>query len=129
MIPGKLEFFIGANREGGVDIYEKDGKGFGHLLAIGQGGIYTEVYKDIRHILVPENREKIDAILSKTKVSEIIDGYRGKPPLPREKIIDLIMSIQRLLVSYPEIISMDINPVMVTEDRAVVVDAKFYVAK
>lgn len=129
MIPGKLEFFIGANREGGVDIYEKDGKGFGHLLAIGQGGIYTEVYKDIRHILVPENREKIDAILSKTKVSEIIDGYRGKPPLPRGKIIDLIMSIQRLLVSYPEIISMDINPVMVTEDRAIVVDAKFYVAK
>ena len=129
MIPGKLEFFIGANREGGVDIYEKDGKGFGHLLAIGQGGIYTEVYKDIRHILVPENREKIDAILSKTKVSEIIDGYRGKPPLPREKIIDLIMSIQRLLVSYPEIVTMDINPVMVTEDRAIVVDAKFYVAK
>ncbi len=129
MIPGKLEFFIGANREGGVDIYEKDGRGFGHLLAIGQGGIYTEVYKDIRHILVPENREKIDVILSKTKVSEIIDGYRGKPPLPREKLIELIMSIQKLLVSYPEIVSMDINPVMVTEDRAVVVDAKFYVAK
>lgn len=129
MIPGKLEFFIGANREGGVDIYEKDGRGFGHLLAIGQGGIYTEVYKDIRHILVPENREKIDAILSKTKVSEIINGYRGKPPLPREKIIDLIMSIQKLLVSYPEIVSMDINPVMITEDRAVVVDAKFYVSK
>lgn len=129
MIPGKLEFFIGANREGGVDIYEKDGRGFGHLLAIGQGGIYTEVYKDIRHTLVPENREKIDVILSKTKVSEIIDGYRGKPPLAREKIIDLIMSIQKLLVSYPEIVSMDINPVMVTEDRAVVVDAKFYVAK
>jgi len=129
MIPGKLEFFIGANREGGIDIYEEDGKGFGHLLAIGQGGIYTEVYKDIRHILVPENREKIDAILSKTKVSEIIDGYRGKPPLPRAKIIDLIMSIQKLLVSYPEIVSMDINPVIITEDRAVVVDAKFYVAK
>lgn len=129
MVSGKLEFFIGANREGGIDIYEKDGQGFGHLLAIGQGGIYTEVYKDIRHILVPENREKIDAILSKTKVSEIIDGYRGKPPLPREKIIDLIMSIQKLLVSYPEIVSMDINPVIITEDRAVVVDAKFYVAK
>ena len=129
MIPGKLEFFIGANREGGVDIYEKDGRGFGHLLAVGQGGIYTEVYKDIRHILVPENREKIDVILSKTKISEIIDGYRGKPALPREKIIELIMSIQKLLVSYPEIVSMDINPVMITEDRAVVVDAKFYVAK
>jgi acetyltransferase len=129
MIPSKLEFFIGANREGGVDIYEKEGRGFGHLLAIGQGGIYTEVYKDIRHILVPESREKINAILSKTKVSQIINGYRGKPPLARERIIDLIMSIQKLLVSYPEIVSMDINPVMVTEERAIVVDAKFYVGK
>jgi acetyltransferase len=129
MIPGKLEFFIGANREGGVDIYEEDGLGFGHLLAIGQGGIYTEVYKDIRHILVPENKDKIDSILSKTKVSNIIDGYRGKPPLAREKLVELIMEFQKLLVSYPEIISMDVNPVMITEDRAVVVDAKFYVGK
>ncbi|NLB12327.1 hypothetical protein GX830_03080, partial [Candidatus Dojkabacteria bacterium] len=103
MIEGKLEFFIGANREGGTDIYEKDGLGFGHLLAIGQGGIYTEVYKDIRHILVPENRDKIDAILSKTKVSMIIDGYRGKPKLAREQLMDLIMNIQYLLVTYPEI--------------------------
>lgn len=129
MIEGKLEFFIGANREGGTDIYEKDGLGFGHLLAIGQGGIYTEVYKDIRHILVPENRDKIDAILSKTKVSMIIDGYRGKPKLAREQLMDLIMNIQYLLVTYPEIISMDFNPVMLTENRAVVVDAKFYTKK
>ncbi len=127
MIEGKLEFFIGANREGDVDIYKKDGLGFGHLLAVGQGGIYTEIYKDIRHILVPESQEKVNAILSKTKVSKIIDGYRGKPPLAREKIVELIMNIQKLLVSYPEIVSMDINPVMVTEERAVVVDAKFYV--
>jgi len=37
------------------------------------------------------------------------------------------MSIQELLVSYPEIVSMDINPIMITEERAVVVDAKFYI--
>lgn len=129
MIDSNLEFFIGAKREGKSDIYEKDGLGFGHLLAIGQGGIYTEVYKDIRHILVPENSEKIDAILSKTKVSKIIDGYRGKPRLAREKLIELIMNIQHMLVSYPEIVEMDINPVMMTEDRAIVVDIKLYVNK
>jgi len=127
MIQGNLEFFIGANREGRSDIYEKNGLGFGHLLAVGQGGIYTEVFKDIRHILVPECKEKIESILSRTKVSMILDGYRGKPKLAKEKLIDLIMNIQKLLVSYPEIISMDINPVIITEDRAVVVDTKLYV--
>ena len=129
MIDGKLEFFIGANREGNSDIYEEDGLGFGHLLAIGQGGIYTEVYKDIKHILVPECKEKIESIFSETKVSKIINGYRGKPALAKEKILELINRIQELLITYPEIITMDINPVMMTEDRAVVLDIKMYVKK
>ncbi len=129
MIDSKLEFFIGANREGDSHIYEKDGLGFGHLLAVGKGGVYTEVYKDIKHILIPETREKADAILSETQVSKIIDGYRGKPPLAREKLLDLIMKIQSMLITYPEIVSMDINPVMLNEDRAVVVDIKLYVQK
>jgi acetyltransferase len=129
MIEGKVEFFVGANREGDSKIYEKDGKGFGHLIAIGQGGIYTEVYKDIKHILVPEGEEKIQDLFNETKVSMIINGYRGKPALAKEKILDLINKIEKLLINYPEIISMDINPVMVTEKRAVVVDAKFYVKK
>ncbi|MHC1716784.1 MAG: acetate--CoA ligase family protein [Candidatus Dojkabacteria bacterium] len=127
MIDGRLEVFIGANREGNSEIYQKEGLGFGHLIAIGKGGIFTEVYKDIKHILVPERAEQIDAILSETKVSTIIEGYRGKPRLAREKLIELIMKIQSLLVSYPQIVSMDINPVMLTENRAVVVDIKLYV--
>lgn len=127
MIDGKAEFFIGANREGNSKIYEKDGRGFGHLLAIGQGGIYTEVFKDIRHILIPEYEEKIKDILDETKVSMILNGYRGKPALAKEKLIDLITKIEKLLISYPEIVSMDINPVIITEKRAVVVDVKFYV--
>ncbi len=129
MIDGKVEFFIGANREGDSRIYEKDGRGFGHLLAIGQGGIYTEVFKDIKHILVPEYEEKIRDIFNETKVSMIINGYRGKPSLAKEKLIELIIKIEKLLINYPEIISMDINPVIITETRAVVVDAKFYVKK
>jgi acetyltransferase len=129
MIDSKLEIFIGTNREGDSHIYEKDGLGFGHLLAVGKGGVYTEIYKDIKHILIPETREKADAILSETQVSTIIDGYRGKPPLAREKLLDLIMKIQSMLITYPEIVSMDINPVMLNEDRAVVVDIKLYVKK
>lgn len=127
MIDGKVEFFIGTNREGDSRIYEKDGRGFGHLLAIGQGGVYTEVFKDIKHILVPEYDEKIRDIFNETKVSMIINGYRGKPALAKEKLIELIVKIEKLLINYPEIISMDINPVIITENRAVVVDVKFYV--
>jgi len=125
----KIEMFIGANRDGDSHIYEKNGVGFGHLIAIGKGGVYTEVYKDIKHVLIPETREKVDLILSETSVSKIIDGYRGKPKLSREKFVDMIMKIQSLLITYPEIESMDINPVMLNEKRAVAVDIKLYVKK
>lgn len=127
MIDSNAEIFIGANREGNSKIYEKDGRGFGHLLAFGQGGIYTEVYKDIKHILVPEYEGKIEEILNETKVSKILDGYRGKPKLAKEKLLNMISNIQKLLINYPEIVSMDINPVMVSEKDAVAVDIKMYV--
>jgi len=126
MIEPKLEFFIGANREGDMNIYEKDGLGFGHLLAIGKGGIYTEIHRDIKHILVPESLKNITKKLNETKVSKIMDGYRGKQPLAKEKVIETIDKVQKMLVTYPEIFSIDMNPVMVTEDRAVVVDIKIY---
>lgn len=127
MIEPKVEFFIGANREGGIDIYQKGGLGFGHLMAIGQGGIYTEVYKDIEHILVPETVKNIIKKLNQTKVVKIIDGYRGKTPLAKQKLIEMIDKVQRMLVTYPEIISIDMNPVIITETKAIAVDLKIYI--
>lgn len=127
MIEGNAEIFIGANREGDSKIYEEDGKGFGHLVAVGQGGIYTEVYKDIKHFLLPTNRDDILEVLDSTNVSMIINGYRGKSPLAKEKLLDMLENIQKLLISYPQIISMDINPVILTEDTVVAVDVKLYI--
>ena len=71
----------------------------------------------------------MDETLSETKVSTIINGYRGKPKLAREKLIDLLMQIQNMLITYPQIVSMDINPVILTTNEALVVDIKLYVRK
>ena len=127
MIEPKVEFFIGANREGNTDIYQKNGLGFGHLMAIGQGGIYTEVYKDIQHILVPETVKNIVKKLNSTDVVKIIDGYRGKPALAKDKLIDTIDKVQKMLVTYPEIYSIDMNPIIITENKVVAVDLKIYI--
>ena len=129
MIEPKVEFFIGANREGALDIYEKGGFGFGHLMAIGQGGIYTEVHKDIKHILIPETIKNIENKLEETRVSMIINGYRGKSPLAKTQLIETIDKIQRMLVTYPQIYSLDLNPVILTEKRAVIVDIKMYIKR
>jgi acetyltransferase len=127
MIEGKAEVFIGASREGDSKIYEDKGEGFGHLLAIGQGGIYTEIYKDIEHVLLPTNRKEMEKVLEQTRVSEIINGFRGKPKLAKDKLLDMLENIQRMLISYPQIVNLDINPVILTEDRVVAVDVKVYI--
>jgi acetyltransferase len=129
MIKGDAEIFVGANREGNSKIYEKNGKGFGHLLALGQGGIYTEVYKDVEYVLLPTDRRSIEEALERTKISKIINGYRGKPKLAKDRLLEMLENIQRMLISYPQIVSLDINPVMLTESRAVAVDVKVYIKK
>jgi len=127
MLEADAEIFLGVKREGDIDVYKEKGLGFGHLLAFGHGGIYAEIYKDIRNILVPECRNRIEEVLEETKIWKIVEGYRGKPALAKEKLIDMIEKIQSLLITYPEIVNMDMNPVLLDEKTAIVVDAKIYI--
>lgn len=127
MVNADAEIFIGANREGNLDVYEDEGLGFGHLLAFGHGGIYTEIYKDIKNFLIPECRSRIEEVISETKIWRIVEGYRGKSPLAKEKLIDMIENIQKLLITYPEIVSIDMNPVMLDKEEATAVDTKIYI--
>lgn len=122
------EIFIGANREGNSNVYaDIQNKGFGHLMVMGKGGIYTEVYKDLAYQLIPSTRDELKNAFLRTNVSKIILGTRGQEPLALEKIVDALEKVQRLLLLYPMIKSMDINPLLVTKDRAVCVDIKIFV--
>lgn len=127
MIKYDQEMFIGANRDGDSDIYMGGKKGFGHLMVFGQGGIFTEVYKDLDYALVPSSREQFERSLSRTKISNIIKGVRGLEPLAWNKFIDNLVATEKLVSLYPKIISLDINPVLLSKDRAVSVDIKIYV--
>lgn len=129
MIKSKEEIFIGANRDGGSEVYSGGKKGFGHLIVTGKGGIHTEIYKDLAYFLVPASHEQISIALDNTKVSKSLKGARGMAPLAIEKLLNALEAVQKMLVLYPQIISMDINPVLMTEDRAVNVDIKLYVQK
>jgi acetyltransferase len=127
MITSQLELLVGANRDGASDVYADNNSGFGHLLVFGQGGIYTEVFKDLAYNLVPTSRPEITNALQTTKVSQILAGVRGQKPLAQHAVISAIEKLQQLLIFYPEIISVDINPLLVTTTRAVAVDVKIFV--
>jgi acetyltransferase len=69
----------------------------------------------------------MEKALEQTRVSEIINGFRGSPKLAKDKLLDMLENIQRMLISYPQIVNLDINPVILTEDRVVAVDVKVYI--
>ncbi|MEI6886642.1 MAG: acetate--CoA ligase family protein [bacterium] len=128
MLSYPLELFLGINRDGGSNVYESR-TGFGHILVFGMGGIYTEIMKDFSMGLVPMNRIEILKLISNTKVSEIIDGARGQKALAKESLVDLITKLQSMVLVYPEISSIDINPVMINDINVICADFKIFVKK
>ncbi|HEC64318.1 MAG TPA: CoA-binding protein, partial [bacterium] len=127
-ILGGEELIIGANRDGDSKVY-KDGKGFGHLLLFGKGGIYTEVYRDTAVGLIPLTVPQLEKLVDITNVSKIIRGTRGKKPLAFRPLIDTLKKVQTMLLTYPQIESIDLNPLILTEDRCIVVDIKIFLSK
>ncbi len=122
----EVEFFIGAQRDGNAEVYDPEIPGFGHLIVFGQGGIYTEIHEDFGYVLVPASKNDIRKSLSKTRIYQILKGARGQKPLNVEKIINQIYLVQKLTLLYPEIVSLDINPLIVTKEDAVAVDIKMF---
>lgn len=98
---------------------------FGPVMLFGSGGIYTEVFKDTTVRVLPTH--DFEAMLDETKIGKILRGVRGEKPKAVEPLLDVMERLQRLVLDYPGITSIDINPVMVTEDRAVAVDFKILV--
>lgn len=96
------ELFIGAK-------YEKK---FGHLVLVGIGGIFLELLKDVSVGLSPLNRNEVQNMIRNLKGYRIIEGYRGKPGIDEETLIDMVLNVCALLEAAPEIKEMDINPII-----------------
>ena len=112
MITKATETIIGVNSD----------KNFGRVLVFGTGGIYTEVMRDTTMRILPAN--DFDAMIKETKVGTILNGVRGEDPKAVGPLADTLAKVQKLVLEIPEIKSIDGNPVLVTKDRAVVVDFK-----
>jgi len=122
-----IEAIIGINRDGDKNVYQngKIGRrGFGHLMIFGTGGIYAEVYQDVASLILPASADKYIEMICKTKLSKILKGERTGKVLAIEKILETFDKLSKLVLEYPIIKEIDMNPVFITENRAIVVDMK-----
>ncbi|MCE1255098.1 MAG: acetate--CoA ligase family protein [Anaerolineae bacterium] len=113
MISGN-EVIIGAQRE----------DQFGHLVAFGLGGIYTEVFKDVQFALAPLSLEEAQRMIGSLKSFALIKGVRGQPGMDVDQLADWLLRISLLVQHFPAIREMDLNPVKGTGSDLYAVDAR-----
>ena len=87
---------------------------FGPAVVVGLGGIFTEVLDDVAIRLAPVTHDAALAMLDDLHARRILDGIRGRPPADREAVARLIVALARLGADRPDIVEVDLNPVIAT---------------
>ena len=102
---------------------------FGPVVLFGQGGIATEVVADRAIALPPLNSLLARDLVSRTRIQRLLQGYRGRPAADLEAVASTIVQTSRLAVDHPEVVELDINPLVADERGVVALDARIRVAK
>ncbi|MCK9463184.1 MAG: acetate--CoA ligase family protein [Proteobacteria bacterium] len=112
--------------ESGVDVIigTKIDQQFGPVIMFGIGGIFVEVLKDVVFRVLPLSREAARRMISEIRSAPIFNGFRGKPPIDQNAIVELLMIVSEIIEAYPEICEIDLNPVIVRQQGLSIVDAR-----
>ena len=89
---------------------------FGPLLMAGLGGIYVELFKDVVFRLAPIKRNESRRMIQSIKGYNIFKGFRGRPESDIKALEKSVVSLSDMVTNHPEIVEMDINPLMVHEE-------------
>lgn len=102
----------------------KKDKDFGTIILFGMGGIGTEIFKDVSIGLPPLNQILARRLMEETKIYRMLKGFRGKHPANMQSLEELIVNFSNMIVDFPEIGEIDINPVVIAQGKACALDAR-----
>ena len=109
-----LELIVGAGRD----------PRFGPVAAVGLGGIYTEIFGDVAVGLAPLDVAEAERMLFSLRGAPLLLGARGRPPCDVRAAAGAAVALSRVAASHPGIAEIEINPLLVTPDGAVALDAR-----
>lgn len=112
-----VEILVGALRD----------RGFGATIAVGLGGVLTEVLKDTVVALAPVDQAYAEQMLSTLKGAALLRGYRGKPPVDMGALASLISAFSEFVAMHPEISEAELNPVLALPRGAIALDSRIVV--
>ncbi len=108
MVTGAKETIIGMSRD----------PQFGPMIMFGLGGIYVEVLKDVTFRIAPVSEVEAREMINEIRSYHLLQGVRGERASDIDAIVDTIMRISQLVTDFPEIVELDVNPLLVREAGA-----------
>jgi acetyl coenzyme A synthetase (ADP forming)-like protein len=102
---------------------------FGPLVMFGLGGVATELLGDRSFRVLPLTDLDAAELVRSLRASPLLFGYRGSSPVAVNAVEDILQRVARLAGRVPEIVELDLNPVIVSMDHAVTVDCRIRVAQ
>lgn len=118
-IPEGLELIVGAKAD----------PCFGSVVLVGVGGFLAEVLGDVAVARAPVTAERAGELLDRLRGRSLLGSVRGGPPRDRSAVCDLVAGVSEMVVElHPLIAELDLNPIIVGERGAVVVDALVQIA-
>jgi acetyltransferase len=102
---------------------------FGAVMLVGAGGITAELFRDRALGLPPLNERLARRMLESLLSWPLLQGYRGRPGVNIEQLVEVLMRLSYLTAHHPEIREFDVNPLLATSRDAVALDARIVVER
>jgi acyl-CoA synthetase (NDP forming) len=96
---------------------------FGPVLSVGVGGVLTELVRDVAHLVLPVDPAEIRRALLGLRCAPLLTGYRGAPSADLDRLVAVVAQVAELVLDMPELVELEINPLIVTAEGAWACDA------
>jgi len=114
--PGALEVILGILTD----------PQYGPVLMFGLGGIQTEIYRDVAFCLLPAEDEELLALMKKIKGYPLLAGFRGRPKLDTDALLEAMKALARYAFKHPELDQIELNPLLLYPKGLFAVDVRIF---
>ncbi len=97
---------------------------FGPVIMFGMGGVLVEILKDVAFRVLPISPTTARQMIDEIRSAPLLNGYRGQAPCDKKALRRLLLKCSELIEAYPQIVEMDLNPVIAHEKGVSIVDAR-----
>jgi acetyltransferase len=102
---------------------------FGPVILFGMGGVGVELFRDFAIGIPPLNQTLVRRLMEETKVYRLLKGYRNVPPANIKLLEGILVRFSQMLIDFPQLKEVDINPLFINEKEAVALDARIVIDK